>query len=181
MSNLEPNKQKQLQTNEPVNSQEIASEITNYSQQVLLQALEDQGVLERLFPDQRKRAAVKGELELIETEYEKAKRFLEIVRETQIQSLTETCNQYLKREKGEVRANVHEYLLQKTKELAEEMDKIMEDFLQKWDEKIQQLEQIKSPKIRELREQQLNRDLEYFAELQQELMTRFKQIVSEGV
>lgn len=182
MSNLERNQeQQQSQFNELINSEQTTSKVTHYSQKAILKALDDSSFLKRLFPDERQRAAIQGELELIKTEYEKAKRFLEIVRETQIQSLTETCNQYLKQGKGEVRANVHKYLLQKTKELTEEMDDIMADSLQKWDEKIQQLDTIKSPKIREIREQQLNRDIEYFAELQHELMTRFKKIVSEGV
>jgi hypothetical protein len=181
MSNLERNNQAQSQSEEMVNHQEVATEITNHSRQAIIQAMEREGVLGRLFPDERKRAAAKGELELIETEYKKAHRFLEIIRETQIQSMTETCNQYLKRDKGEARANVHEYLLQKTKELAEEMDQITAEYFSKLDDKLQELEKIQSPKIREIRELQLNRDLEYFAELQQELMTRFKKIVSEGV
>ena len=159
MSNLERNNQAQSQSEEMVNNQKIAAEITNHSRQAIIQAMEREGVLSRLFPDERKRAAAKGELELIETEYKKAQRFLEIIRETQIQSITETCNQYLKQDKGEARANVHEYLLQKTKELAEEMDQIMADHLGKLDDKLQELEKIQSPKIREIRELQLNRDL----------------------
>jgi hypothetical protein len=93
MSNLERNNQAQSQSEEMVNHQEVANEITNHSRQAIIQAMEREGVLGRLFPDERKRAAAKGELELIETEYKKAHRFLEIIRETQIQSMTETCNQ----------------------------------------------------------------------------------------
>jgi hypothetical protein len=170
-----------LQSGDIVNNVETASQVTQHSRKAIAEAMNRRGLLNRLFPDERQRAVMQGELELVKTEFESCKRFLQIVRETQVQSLTEMCNQYLVKEKATIRADVASFLFQKKQELQDEMDQIMEEFLERMEVKLEKLETLKNPKLKAVREEQLVRDIESFAELQQELVNRFHKIISEGV
>lgn len=175
------NQKPESQSNQVTNSTQTAYEVTQYSKKIITEAVERNGLLDRIIPDKRRKAKVKGELELMQTELAAAKRFLEITRETQKQSFIEHCNTYLNKSKAESRANSTSYLIQKQEELQDEMDQTIESFLVKMDKKLDQLENQQNPKIQEIRKQQLERDLNNFMDLQQQLMERFTQIVSEQI
>jgi hypothetical protein len=64
MSDLKRNNHSEelSQSNEFMSNHEIASGINKQTRQVTVQAMEETRLSRRLFPDERKRAAVKGEL-----------------------------------------------------------------------------------------------------------------------
>jgi hypothetical protein len=138
-------------------------------------------LMARLFPDASQREAAKGELALVKTEYQFRREALEIARRTQVDSLKEACNQYLIGQKAEIRQQVASFLLAKTHELQENLDRTFDQFIASMERKMAAAEAIDRAVIRNVRIAQLERDLEEFAVLQAELADRFRRIVSEGI
>ncbi|WP_027254654.1 hypothetical protein [Planktothrix agardhii] len=140
-----------------------------------------EGFLQRWFPDAATRAVINGELALVKDEFEFRKRALEKVRETQIQSLTEHCNQYLVREKAAIRSATAAFLLEKKMELENKINFLFEEFISRLEVQMAQAEMITNPTLKRVRQTQLEKSVEDFAELQNCLVDQFQRIVSEGV
>jgi hypothetical protein len=139
------------------------------------------GFLARFFPSATERAIVKAQLALVETEYEFRKKALETLRETQLQALTETCNQYLTRDKAARRADTAKFLLQKKEELTYELDAIFERFMKLLKDKYQNMEEESNPLFRQIRQDKLEKDINDFMELQNKLVDKFQRLVDEDV
>lgn len=135
----------------------------------------------RLFPSAAQKAIAEGELALKVTEYQFRRDALEIARRTQLDSLKEACNQYLVGQKAEARQQIASFLLEKTAELQDRLDNTFETFIVSMDKKMAAAERIEREAIRNIRVQQLQRDLEEFAILQGDLADRLRSIVSEGI
>jgi endonuclease III-like uncharacterized protein len=182
LSSYHPQDNRHLVKRDLDNASAPIEKVVEQSHKALDQALDRRdSFLQKLFPNQATREIIKGELALVKTEFEFRKIALEKVRETQIQSLTEVCNQYLVRQKAEIRGNTAQFLMSKAVELQQEMDRLLEQFMAQMEINFEKLESIKNPILRKTRELQLERDLEGFMEQQALLMERFQRIVSEGV
>ncbi len=140
-----------------------------------------QGFLQRFLPDAGTRAAVQGELALIKDEFEFRRRALAKVRETQIQSLTEHCNQYLVREKAAIRSSTAAFLMEKKLELECNLDQIFSEFIARMEVLMIEAEKIQNPTLKRVRQTQLEKAIEDFAELQSHLVNQFQRIIAEGV
>lgn len=140
-----------------------------------------EGFLQRFFPDAATRAVIRGELALIKDEFEFRKRALEKVRETQIQSLTEHCNQYLVREKAAIRSSTAAFLLEKKLELENKINSLFEEFITRMEVSMAKAETIQNPTLKRVRQTQLENAIEDFADLQSRLVDQFQKIISEGV
>jgi hypothetical protein len=151
MSNTNPSKIKSL-TAKTGELQCAAAPIEriNYQAQTAIDHVMEkrQGFLQRFFPDAGTRAAVEGELALVKDEFEFRRRALQKVRGTQIQSLTEHCNQYLVREKADIRSSTAAFLMAKKLELENNLDSIFEEFLTQMEVKMAQAEAIQKPQIK---------------------------------
>jgi hypothetical protein len=139
------------------------------------------GFLQRFFPDPRQRVLVEAEVGIIRSELDFRRRTLEKVREAQSQSLTERLNEYLVREKGKIRAETAAFLLSKRNELQQQMDRVFDDFTENMEIKLEKVEAMSNSKLRQVRMDQLERDIDGFMYLQQELMEQFQNIISENV
>lgn len=139
------------------------------------------GFLQRFFPDPRQRVLIESEVGIIRSELDFRRRTLEKVREAQSQSLTERLNEYLVREKGKIRAETAAFLLSKRNELQQQMDKVFDEFTDNMAIKLEKVEAMPNGKLREVRMEQLERDIDGFMYLQQELMEQFQNIISENV
>jgi hypothetical protein len=184
MSNTHPSKIKSLMAkNGELQCAAAPIERINYHAQTAIDHVMEkrQGFLQRFFPDAGTRAAIQGELALIKDEFEFRRRALQKVRETQIQSLTEHCNQYLVREKAAIRNDTAAFLMSKKLELEKNLDFIFEEFLTHMEVKMAQAEAMKNPRLKEVRQAQLEKSLEDFADLQSRLVDQFQKIISEGV
>jgi DNA-binding FadR family transcriptional regulator len=135
----------------------------------------------RLFPNALQRAIAEGELAQCKVEFQFRREALEIARRTQVDSLKEACNQYLVGQKAEARQQIASYLSEKTAELQDRLDNTFETFIVSMDKKMAAAERIEREAIRNIRVQQLQRDLEEFAILQGDLADSFRSIVSEGI
>lgn len=166
----------------PMPMQSPVGQIMNQAKDTMENAMNRrEGLISRLFPDAIARRKVQHELSLISTEMEFRKRALTMMRETQIQSMQEMCNQYLVQEKAQGRAETATFLMAKKAEMQEQVDRIFDSFMTSMDNKINEIDKYKSPAVRAIREQQLERDLINFGEMQAQLMDKFQRIVSEGV
>ncbi|MBE9146494.1 hypothetical protein [Planktothrix mougeotii] len=184
MSTLEPMKINSLMAkgNELQDTAAPIVRITGHAQSAIDHVMEKrQGFVQRLFPDAGTRAAIQGELALIKDEFAFRRRALEKVRETQIQSLTEHCNQYLVQEKAEIRQATATFLLQKKLELEKNLDSISEEFFTRMEIKMREVEAIQNPILKQVRETQLEKSIADFVELQNHLVDQFQRIISEGV
>lgn len=165
--------------------EEVASPIVNLTNQA--QSAIDtvmakrEGFLQRFFPDAATRAVIRGELALIKDEFEFRKRALEKVRETQIQSLTEHCNQYLVREKAAIRSETAGFLMEKKLHLDNQLNSLFDEFITRMEVQMSQAENIQNPTLKRVRQTQLEKAIEDFADLQSRLVDQFQRIVSEGV
>lgn len=137
--------------------------------------------LQKLFPDPVQRAAKMGELKIIETEFEFRKKALAMVRETHVQALRETCNQYLDKAKAAGRAETASFLMRKAQELQEELDRIFDKFIASVEKKTQRLQEMTNPTLKKIMEQNLDKEIHDFIEMKDNLVNKFKNIVNEGV
>ncbi|MCA2640090.1 MAG: hypothetical protein EWV49_01870 [Microcystis aeruginosa Ma_QC_Ch_20071001_S25] len=160
--------------------------IMRRAEQVQLEAIKlseqkRDGFLTRFFPNAAQRTIIKAQLALVETEYEFRKRALETLRETQLQALTETCNQYLTRDKAARRADTAKFLLQKKEELTYELDAIFERFMKLLKDKYQIMDEENNPLFRQIRHDRLEKDINDFVELQNKLIDKFQRLVDEEI
>jgi Glu-tRNA(Gln) amidotransferase subunit E-like FAD-binding protein len=139
------------------------------------------GILQRLFPDETRRAVVQGELSLVKAEFEFRKKVLCVIRETQLQALQENCNQFLARGKATVRAETAKFILAEFHKLQQDMDDIYEEFMSEIAKKWTEAENTESEYLRNIKEGKIDRDLERFAEIYEQLVTRFQNLLNEGV
>ncbi|KOR38122.1 hypothetical protein AM228_02900 [Planktothricoides sp. SR001] len=184
MSNIEKRKPMDL-VRQPQELEVVAAPIvhlTNQAQSAIDNVMaKREGFLQRFFPDAATREVIRGELALVKDEFEFRKRALEKVRETQIQSLTEHCNQYLVREKAAIRSETAAFLLDKKMELEKKINYLFEEFIARMEVQMAQAELIANPTLKRVRQNQLEKSVEDFGDLQNRLVDQFQRIVSEGV
>ncbi|WP_354635952.1 hypothetical protein [Planktothricoides raciborskii] len=184
MSNIEKRKPMELvrQTQELEVVAAPIVHLTNQAQSAIDNVMaKREGFLQRFFPDAATREVIRGELALVKDEFEFRKRALEKVRETQIQSLTEHCNQYLVREKAAIRSETAAFLLDKKMELEKKINYLFEEFIARMEVQMAQAELIANPTLKRVRQNQLEKSVEDFGDLQNRLVDQFQRIVSEGV
>jgi uncharacterized protein YacL (UPF0231 family) len=165
------------------NSKSVAVEVIREGEVVLDRAIEDRrsNFLQRLIPDARLRALMEAEVGIIRSELEFRRVMLAKVREAQSQSLTERLNECLIREKATIRSETTVFMLSELNDLIVRMNKLYDDFERDMEEKFAKLESISIPKLRAMREQDIDRTIEIFSEMKEELMVQFQRIVSERV
>lgn len=137
--------------------------------------------LKKVFPDPTRRAIVQGELVLIQEEYKFRQEVLKMSKQTQIQALKETCNEYLIQGKAASRAETAKLLMSKAQELESELNRVGDYYDKEIEEKYEKYSQIKHPGLRQKREKQLEESIDGFLRLQNEILQKFRDIVSEGV
>lgn len=156
--------------------------IANYGDIVIASKMaKRETFLTKLFPDPVQRAVKMGELEIVKTEFEFRQKALAMVRETHVQALRETCNQYLVQAKVDVRAETAGFLMRKAQELQEELDKILDRFIASVERKSQRLETITNTTLQRTLEQDLDKEIHNFVDMKDKLVAKFRQIVDEGV
>lgn len=136
-------------------------------------------ITRRLDPKQQE--LQRGEKELIRISQEARNERLKMAKETQLQALKEYCNQYLSQGKAKVRAETARFLIEQAQQLLEEADQIADKFIDRIERKSQRLESVKVDRLRRRAEDQLNKEMDDFYELQNQLMAKYRSIVSEGV
>lgn len=165
-----------------LNSLSVVGDTVNRNEALIDEIHESRAsFLRSLMPDPRRRAMVMEQLQSVKDDFEFRRRVLSMVRETQLQALKESCNQYLVTGKAAVRADMGKFLAAKAADLALEVDNTYAEFTKQMEKRWEEAESIRVPRIRQIRLEQLDKDLIRFARLKDQLSEKFIDIASEGV
>lgn len=168
--------------NDSINKAKGIQQLSSMGAEALDRKLQErESFLKKIFPDPTKRAVVQGELALIQEEYKFRQEVLKMVKQTQVQALKETCNEYLIQGKAASRAETAKLLISKAQELESEINRIGDYYDKEIEEKYVKYSQIQHPGLRQKREKQLEESIDGFLKLQNEILQKFRNIVSEGV
>jgi oligoribonuclease NrnB/cAMP/cGMP phosphodiesterase (DHH superfamily) len=160
----------------------VVEVISNYGDDVYDRNLAQRELfLEKFYPEANQRALAMAQLRLIENEFEFRRRALEMTRETQIQALGETCNQYLVKAKASGRAETAKYLMNQAQKLEEDLELISNKFIDSYERKMQNLEKITHPLLKQKYQQDLDREINDFFARKEALLAQFNHIVDEGI
>lgn len=132
-------------------------------------------------PASVKRAIALGDASSVQAEVEFLRSALTLVRRTQLQDLADYCEDYRKRSKEDRDTKALESKMNRAAAAREQIDKTFENLIDTIVEKLEAAAKIPNTKAREIRTKQLERDLENFSDLQQQLVKKLKNIVSEGI
>ncbi len=159
-------------------SSHVVAHTSNYVQGVVDRLIDKQmNLFQRFFPDERRMAVIKGELQLVKTEFEYRQKAFEIVRKTQIESLEEICNQYLQQGRVATRSDTALFLMKKSAELQEELERLSDNFMESMDRRIEKIQQLNSLNLRQKRMEQIDNDIDTFMDLQTHILKQFQQVV----
>jgi hypothetical protein len=137
------------------------------------------GFLAKLFPNAEERAKAQARLELIKTDGEFYVKALVVHREAQLESFREAAEHYIIRQRVEVRQQIATHILSEQKKLQDNLNQITEEFTESMEEKMQKAERIEREFLRNIRMKQLEEDAIEFANLQQNLLERFRRSLPE--
>lgn len=158
--------------------------IDDYSQRLTdnhIRRVERASILQRIVPNHYRKLIEKNELMLIQQEFDFRKKALAIAKETQIQALRETCNQYLIQGKGDSREKITIYLMSKLQELENKLEVLDDEFNELIEKKNNKLKAITIPKLRRAKEQDLDRTIDRFVSLKEKALSSFQAIISESL
>lgn len=169
-------------TAETQNIQILADNVENYVQAIFdQQMVKRKGFFERFFPSALQRTIQEGEEKLLKTKYNGLVEASTILKNTQIQSLKETINHYLNQRKAKLRAETASFLVAKAQELETEIDQIFDDFITRIEARDAKNQTIKQPFLKRKMEQQLEKDIEGFLAIKEQVVEKFRRIVKEGI
>jgi hypothetical protein len=139
------------------------------------------GMLDRWFPTPESRAKAEAQLALIKTEMEFRERMLLMLRDTQLQTMRENYNVYLKQLKVEGRGSIAVHIAMKLADLQTAMSEQTDRVIAEMEERHAKLTQIKVDSIKAREEERLNQALDSFYSATQKLVNDFIGIVHEDV
>lgn len=137
--------------------------------------------LRKLFPNGIAAEKIKGEIELIKSEYEFRKRALELIRKHQLQALQEVYNQYLVQGKADIRRNTMEFMLQKRLELETVLDAKYNEFIESRIFQYEKADKIPVQSLKKMEIERLDDATIGFKNLADKLVREFERIVEEAI
>jgi hypothetical protein len=159
----------------------LAGQVTSVESGTLSVVDRKNGMLDRWFPTSESKAKAEGQLALIKTETEFRERMLLMLRDSQLQTMRENYDVYLKQLKVEGRGSIAVHIAKKLADLqtaiSEQTDRVIGELQQRH----QKLDEIKISSIRAREEQRLDHVLDSFYSTTQKLVNDFTNIVHEDV
>ncbi|HYN77478.1 MAG TPA: hypothetical protein VES73_06775 [Lamprocystis sp. (in: g-proteobacteria)] len=135
----------------------------------------------RLFPGEAERALRTHELDQLKTGFEYRQRALRMAVETKLQAVEELCNQVLVTGKGEIRRKRQEFFAEQKLQLQQSMNACTERFHVEMERRFDALEALRNAHIRAREEQRLERAVDEFHDMLEQLGADFLAIIHEGV
>ena len=139
------------------------------------------GILDRWFPTPESRAKAEGQLALVNTEMEFRQRMLLMLRDSQLQTMRETYDVYLKQLKVEGRGSIAIHIARKLADLQTAMSDQTERVIAELEERHDKLASIKIDAIRAREEERLGQVLDGYYSATKKLVDDFVNIVHEEV
>jgi hypothetical protein len=120
-----------------------------------------------------------SQIEYSSSELDFRQRTLEKVLKAQSESLTKRLDKYLVREQEKIRAETAAFIFSERNQLQERIDITFDDFVKSIVFRLEEVESISNPNIRQVQIDRLESDIDSFIELQQNLMERFENIIAK--
>jgi hypothetical protein len=139
------------------------------------------GMLDRWFPTPESKAKAEGQLALIKTETEFRERMLLMLRDSQLQTMRENFDVYLKQLKVEGRGSIAVHIAKKLADLQTAISEQTDRVIAELEERHRKLADIKIKSIQAREEDRLNQVLDGFYSTTQKLVNDFISIVHEDV
>lgn len=137
--------------------------------------------LRKICPNSIHAAKLKGEIKLVETEFEFRKRVLQLVREHQLQALQEIHNQYLAQGKTAMRQGTTIFMLEKRIELERALDDKFAEFIESRIPQYERAETIPVAALKKMELERLDSGAVGFKDLADSLVKEFSRIVDEAI
>jgi len=138
------------------------------------------GVLARLFPGELERTVTTHELAQVQTGIEFRRRALQMAVETKLQSIEEMCNHTLVTGKSEIRRKRHEFFAEQTLKLQATMDACADQFSEEVERRFERLESLHNERLRGLEQARLERAVDGFYGMLDQLGEEFLGIIREN-
>ena len=139
------------------------------------------GILSKLMPSEADRKVEKFKATLIEKQAESRLELFRQHKEFQRQALRDALDALLVNGKIGLRGETAEYFTTQYRELESTLTQIVTDFLNDCEKRFEEAESTKHELIRKTKEQMINNRIQEFTEAVNLLLTRFSDIVKEGV
>ncbi len=163
---------------DPKNAVNITAK-TDYNTTIIID--KHRAFLQRLFPTKLQQALNKSELIQAKTELEFREKALKIAKESQLQSIKETYNDFLVTSKGTIRKDRTVFFAKQLQELEVEINKITSMFYQLIEDQCANLDRISIPFLKEMEEKRIEESAGRFRDTVDKLMLDFKNILNEEV
>ena len=139
------------------------------------------GILSKLMPSEADRKIEKFKSDLIEKQAESRLERFRQHKEFQRQALRDALDALLINGKIGLRGETAEYFTTQYRELESTLTQIVTDFLNDCEKRLEEAEATKHELIRKTKEQMINNRIQEFTEAVNLLLSRFSDIVKEGV
>ena len=163
---------------DPKNAVQVTAE-NDYNTTIIID--KHRAFLQRLFPGKLQQALNNSELIQAKTELEFREKALKISKESRLQSIKETYNNFLVISKGTIRKDRAIFLSKQLQELEVEINKITSMFYALIEEQYAKLDRISIPFLKEMEEKRIEESAGRFRDTVAKLMLDFKNILNEEV
>ena len=139
------------------------------------------GILSKLIPSEADRKIAEFKSTLVERQAESRLELFRQHKEFQRQSLRDALDALLVKGKIEVRGKTAEFYTTQYRELESAVTQILNEFLDDCEKRFKEAEATKHKLIRQTKEQMITNRIQEFTEAVDLLLTRFSDIIKEGV
>lgn len=134
-----------------------------------------------LFPNEEQKLSKEHHLKELEQGFHYRQDALKLAISTKLQSVEEMCNHVLVTGKGNIRRQRQEFFATERLALEQKLDSIIDLFNNDIEKRYGKLDEIKHPKLRELEENRLDKKVQSFHDMIDQLIGEFTNIINEGV
>jgi len=134
-----------------------------------------------LFPSDEHKLSKEHHLKELGQGFQYRNDALKLAISTKLQSVEEMCNHVLVTGKGQIRRQRQEFFATERLALEQKLDSIIDIFNSDIEKRYGKLDSIKHPKLRELEESRLEKKVQSFHDMIDQLIGEFTNIISEGV
>jgi hypothetical protein len=159
----------------------LAGQVSAVESSTLTAVDRQNGMLDRWFPTPESKAKAEGQLALIKTETEFRERMLMMLRDSQLQTMRENYDVYLKQLKVEGRGSIAVHIAKKLADLQTAISDQTDRVIAELEERHRKLADIKIRSIQAREEQRLDQVLDGYYSTTQKLVNDFISIVHEDV
>lgn len=136
------------------------------------------GLLQLLFPSRTQRAVIRGEVQLIDKQYQTYCAALDLMSRGQLERLDELQYQFLSREQVQGRLKVVDGLINSRGELSQNLRQVAHGYMRQFNEDYTRAMTIQDPQMRDACIAQIRDEFTGFLDLQKRLLREVNEMIS---